>query len=158
MCFLSIQSPIARLTSLYSRPSMSSGSVNGVFAPFIPSSSALSLPKMPSCPSTHTSWTELCVTSSLRRSRHSKINLRLDSHWFQGLQGSVVVSKYCDCPTIVALRDFFTYSCHYGKYLCLEDSGKGTQTKDQSGFTPKYTSPSVRASFGSVCIPDRSLT
>ena len=50
------------------------------------------------------------------------------------------------------------YSCHYGKYLCLEDSDKGTMTKDQSSFTPKYTSPSARASFGSVCTPDRSLT
>ena len=45
MCFLSIQSPIARLTTLYGRPSTGSGPVNGVSAPFLASSSALSLPK-----------------------------------------------------------------------------------------------------------------
>ena len=32
MCFLSIQSPIARLTTLYGRPSMGSCPVNGVSA------------------------------------------------------------------------------------------------------------------------------
>ena len=46
MCFLSIQSPIAHFGS---------GPVNGVYTPFLASSSAPSLPKMPSCPGTHTS-------------------------------------------------------------------------------------------------------
>jgi len=50
------------------------------------------------------------------------------------------------------------YKCHYGKYFCLEDSGEGTQAKNQSGFTSEYISSSARASFGSVCIPDSSLT
>jgi hypothetical protein len=44
VCFLSIQSPIAHLTTLYGRPSMDSDPVNGVSAPFLASSSALSLP------------------------------------------------------------------------------------------------------------------
>ena len=61
MCLLSIQSPIARFTMLYSRPSTGLGPVNGVSAPFLASLSAFSLPKMPSCPGTHTSWTELCT-------------------------------------------------------------------------------------------------
>ena len=56
ICFLSIQSPIARLTTLYSRPGTGSGPVNGAYAPFSANSSALSLPKMPSCTGTHTSW------------------------------------------------------------------------------------------------------
>ena len=47
MCFLSIQSPIRRLTTLYGRPSTGSGSVNGVSAPLLASSSALSLPRSP---------------------------------------------------------------------------------------------------------------
>ena len=49
ICFLSIQPPIARLTTLYGRPSTGSGPVNGVSAPFLASSSALSLHKMPFC-------------------------------------------------------------------------------------------------------------
>ena len=51
-CFLTIQSQIARLTTLYGRLITGSGPVNGVSAPFA-SSSALSLLKMPSCPGTH---------------------------------------------------------------------------------------------------------
>ena len=45
MCFLSIQSPNARLTTLYGRPSMGSVPVNGVSVPFFASSSVLSLPR-----------------------------------------------------------------------------------------------------------------
>ena len=52
-CFLSIQSPIARLSTLYGRPSKGSGPVYGVSAPFLASSSALQLPKMPSWLDTH---------------------------------------------------------------------------------------------------------
>ena len=54
MCFLSIQSPIASLTMPYGRQSTGWGPVNGESAPFLASSSALSLTKMPSCPGTHT--------------------------------------------------------------------------------------------------------
>ena len=70
LCFFSIQSPIARLTTLYGRLSTGLGPVNGVSAPFLASLSTYSLPKMPSCPSTHTSRTELCVASSSRHPRH----------------------------------------------------------------------------------------
>ena len=37
MCFLSIQSPIARLITLYGRRSKGSGPVNGLYAPFLAS-------------------------------------------------------------------------------------------------------------------------
>ena len=66
MCFLSIQSPSVCMTTLYGRPSMGTGPVNGVFAPFLTSSSALSLPKIPSCPGTHQlNWVVRCQFTTL---------------------------------------------------------------------------------------------
>ena len=90
--------PFARLTTLYGRPSTGSGPVNGVSAPFLASSSALLLPKMPSCPGIHTSWTELCVASSLRHPKHSRTNFDLtvtDSTAFKAAWELYPSPPYC---------------------------------------------------------------
>ena len=89
MCFLSFQSPIARLTTLYCRPSTGSGPVNGVSAPFSVSSSALYLPKMPSCPGTHT--VEPSCVSLVHWGIPGIWELRFDSHWFQDLYAAADV-------------------------------------------------------------------
>ena len=101
MCFLSIQSPVAPLTTLYGRLSTDSGTVNGV--------SALSLPKMPSCLGTHTSWTELCFASLLRHSRHSRTNLDLTFTDYRAFRGHN--------PILVNICQFYIFSWRSPMYF-----------------------------------------
>lgn len=63
---------------LFCTPQQGSGPVNGDMAPRLASSSAVSLPGMPSCPGTHHIVTWFLCASCLRLPRHSQTSL--DSH------------------------------------------------------------------------------